>query len=524
MKNLSLLLVLLFFFSLNAYSQVTNLKVNGSSSNFTTVSGDQFGWSYDVPNAGDTTLVVIWIDTDQNGILNPSVDVVWTFFNQIDGDPNGQGGPPDIDGAVDGHVSFQQNLGLAPAHYIITFNNHDNLQSIGGTITNLASPTFTISGTVTVPNGFIKANIMISLEGKGNNGPKGFWNALTNANGDFSIQMNSDTSGNPHSLRTNNNTVFGSAIVTPQEYSIVITPGTSSYTDNNFTVTASSASINGTVRDEFGKPIITEVQVNTSPGNFSRRIPTDQLGVFHVGFLSSELPMSNLFVGSGLSENNQTDTTYVTGFFGVTSLKSGDAVNHDITIFKTNSTISGRVTIEGNSPMMNLQLICMNSDTGFVFTYTDVNGYYVAHVSNKIYNYHLGPMSGTLPPQYVTSNIQVHPGQTNADLNITLSDVKSDNSNMPQAFNLSQNYPNPFNPSTSISYQLPSDAFVTLKIFNVLGNEVKTLTNGFTQAGSHQVQFNANELSSGVYFYTIQANSLNSKQSFQSTKKMILMK
>jgi hypothetical protein len=58
----------------------------------------------------------------------------------------------------------------------------------------------------------------------------------------------------------------------------------------------------------------------------------------------------------------------------------------------------------------------------------------------------------------------------------------------------------------------------------VLGNEVKTLTNGFTQAGSHQVQFNANELSSGVYFYTIKASSLNGKQSFQSTKKMILMK
>jgi hypothetical protein len=58
----------------------------------------------------------------------------------------------------------------------------------------------------------------------------------------------------------------------------------------------------------------------------------------------------------------------------------------------------------------------------------------------------------------------------------------------------------------------------------LLGIEVQTLTNGYTSAGSHQVQFNANGLSSGVYFYTIKANSLNGKQSFQSTKKMILMK
>jgi Secretion system C-terminal sorting domain len=524
MKNLSLLLTLLLFLSITAYSQVTNLKVNGSSSNFTMTSGDQFGWSYDVPNAGDTTLIVIWIDTDQNGILNPSVDVVWTFFNQIDGDPNGQGGPSDIDGVADGHVSFHQNLGLAPAHYIMTFNNHNNTQSVAGIITNLASPTFTISGTVTVPNGFNKANIMLSLESSQNGNGKGFWNALTDANGIFSIQMNSDTSGNPHSLRTNNNTIFGSDIVAPDGYSIVITPGTSAYTGNNFTVTASAASVIGTVRDEYGKPVITEVQVNTGQGNFSRRVPTDQNGVFKVGFLSSALPLTNLFFGSSLTENNQTDTVYVTGLFGIASIQSGDAVNHDITIFKTNSTISGRVTFEGNSPNMNLQLICMNSDTGFVFTYTDINGYYIAHVSNKIYNYRLEPMNGALPPGYAGSSILVHPGQTNANLNITLTGIKSENSNTPKTFNLSQNYPNPFNPSTFITYQIPADAMVTLKIFNLLGNEIKTLENGLTPAGSHQIQFNAQGLSSGVYFYTIQASSLNGKQTFRSTKKMILMK
>jgi hypothetical protein len=522
MKNLSLLLVLLFFFSLSTYSQVTNLLVNGQTSNASMASGDQLSWSYDVPVVGDTTLIVIWIDADQNGILNPSIDVVWTFFNQIDGDPHGQGGPPDIDGIANGHVSFQQNLGLAPAHYIMTFTNHNNLKSFNTTVTNLVSPTFTISGTVTVPNGFSKANIVISMESSGDNGPKGFWNAITDVNGNFSIQTNSDTSGNPHSIKPNNIPVFGSAIISPEGYQVVLTPGTASYTGNNFTVTASSASINGTVRDEFGNPVITEVQANNTNSNFSRRIPTDQNGVFHVGFLSSELPMSNIYVGSSLTSDNQNDTVYVTGFFGVTSLKSGDAVNHDITIFKTNSTISGRVTLDGNSPNMNLQLICMNTDTGFVFANTDINGYYIAHVSNKIFNYTIGMQQNNLPPGYVSSSIHVHPGQTNANLNITLSDVKSDNSS-PKTFNLSQNYPNPFNPSTSISYQLPSDAFVTLKIFNVLGNEVKTLTNGFTQAGSHQVQFNANELSSGVYFYTIKAVSPNGKQ-FQSTRKMILMK
>lgn len=523
MKKLSLLFLFSLFISLPAYSQVTNLLVNGQSSgtNFSMASGDQLGWSYDVPTPGDTTLIVIWVDANQNGTLDAN-DVVWTSFYQVDGVINTQGGPPDLDGLANGHVVFQQNLGLAPAHYIMVFTNHNISKNVIGTVTNLVSPTFTISGNVTVPAGVSKANIMLSLTSNSGNGQQEFWDAITDANGNFTIHKNADTSGNPWSVNIDNSTIFGSAIVS-NGYSITLTPGTSTYNGNNFTVTASAASISGTVRDEFGKPAITQVQVNNSQGNINRRIPTDQNGVFKVGFLPSELPAANLYLGSSYT-SDQNNTNYVTGFYGLASIKSGDAVNHDIIIFKTNSTISGRVTLNGNSPNYNLQLICMNSDTGFVFTTTDINGYYTAHVSNKIYNYSIGPQTVNLPPGYVSSSIQVHPGETNANINITLSGVNSDNSTTPKAFNLSQNYPNPFNPSTSISYQLPSDAYVTLKIFNVLGNEVKTLINGFIPAGSHQVQFNANGLSTGVYFYTIKANSLNGKQSFQNTKKMILMK
>ena len=242
MKNLLVLFVFSFLITMTAYSQVTNLLVNGQTSNPTMASGDQLSWSYDVPVAGDTTLIVIWVDVDQNGILNPLVDVVWTYFNQVDGDPNGQGGPPDMDGIANGHVSFQQNLGLAPAHYIMTFENHNNTKSIATTVTNLASPTFTISGTVNVPNG---------LENTSNNGPETMWTALTDVDGNFSIKVNSDTSGNPHRVSTNNNSIFGSAIVSPQGYSIVLTPGTTSYTGNNFTVTASAASVTGTESGKF---------------------------------------------------------------------------------------------------------------------------------------------------------------------------------------------------------------------------------------------------------------------------------
>ena len=88
----------------------------------------------------------------------------------------------------------------------------------------------------------------------------------------------------------------------------------------------------------------------------------------------------------------------------------------------------------------------------------------------------------------------------------------------PVDFTLAQNYPNPFNPATTISYQLPVNSFVSLKVYDVLGNEVASLVNEQKAAGNYDVNFDASSLGSGVYFYTIKAGN------FTQTKKMILMK
>ena len=89
---------------------------------------------------------------------------------------------------------------------------------------------------------------------------------------------------------------------------------------------------------------------------------------------------------------------------------------------------------------------------------------------------------------------------------------------IPEVFSLEQNYPNPFNPSTTIKFSIPEQTNVTLKIFNSIGQEVASLVNGEMAAGNHSVDFNASNLSSGVYFYRIDSPS------FTSTKKMILIK
>jgi hypothetical protein len=98
----------------------------------------------------------------------------------------------------------------------------------------------------------------------------------------------------------------------------------------------------------------------------------------------------------------------------------------------------------------------------------------------------------------------------------------------PAAYRLDQNYPNPFNPTTTISYGIPVISNVVIKVFNSLGEEVKTLVNEEKEAGTHIIEFNASDIPSGVYFYQILVSALQSKdgktQNFLETKKMILLK
>ncbi len=98
-----------------------------------------------------------------------------------------------------------------------------------------------------------------------------------------------------------------------------------------------------------------------------------------------------------------------------------------------------------------------------------------------------------------------------------LTDV-GNSARLPADFQLDQNYPNPFNPSTSISYSLPERAFVTLKIYDILGREVASLVNEEKQAGRYQIRFDASNLASGTYVYRLAAGN------FIQTKKMVLMK
>ncbi len=103
------------------------------------------------------------------------------------------------------------------------------------------------------------------------------------------------------------------------------------------------------------------------------------------------------------------------------------------------------------------------------------------------------------------------------------SDVVTVNVDAPATYQLSQNFPNPFNPTTQISFALPVDAGVKISVYNALGQEMSKVVNNTFTAGSHTINFNASNLSSGLYFYTLEAKGVDGS-SYLMSKKMMLMK
>jgi len=141
-----------------------------------------------------------------------------------------------------------------------------------------------------------------------------------------------------------------------------------------------------------------------------------------------------------------------------------------------------------------------------------------------------GKGTTTQTQNYSYSDIGLTPGaysfrlkQVDFDGTTEYSEVVEVEISAPAAFELAQNYPNPFNPSTAINFSLAVDSKVSLKVFNILGQEVTTLLSKIMNAGSHKVNFDASSLNSGVYLYKIEAQGIDGTN-FSSIKKMVLTK
>jgi tetratricopeptide (TPR) repeat protein len=168
------------------------------------------------------------------------------------------------------------------------------------------------------------------------------------------------------------------------------------------------------------------------------------------------------------------------------------------------------------------EIVRLNNDTTLVkFALYDLGSIYWYHIGDtKTGEQYYRQLIARFPKDHLTNSALATLGewkpeeQSGKDGDASLAQSKEP----PAQYALTQNYPNPFNPSTVISYQLPTGGYVTLKLYNTLGQEVTTLVDGFQDAGIKSVTFDASRLPSGVYFYRLQSGT------FIQNKKMLLVK
>lgn len=140
-------------------------------------------------------------------------------------------------------------------------------------------------------------------------------------------------------------------------------------------------------------------------------------------------------------------------------------------------------------------------------------GYASAIVANKLYVF------GGASKRTGLTGATIHANTYEFTPPTSVTNVAGNRSAQPKEFALQQNYPNPFNPSTNIMYSMLTSDLVTLKVYDRLGKEIQTLVHEFQQRGNYSIQFDASDLSSGIYFYRLQVGS-----DFRKTKKMVLVR
>ena len=193
--------------------------------------------------------------------------------------------------------------------------------------------------------------------------------------------------------------------------------------------------------------------------------------------------------------------------------------------------VNGSVQVGGQTPLAGAMVYAFVNNTVAGYSSVDNSGrYQISALAPNSYTLSVD-MPGYDEPPTRTSSVTYNAGTpvfNDVSFSVTRSvtAVETSTSSMPVTFQLNQNYPNPFNPTTTISYQLPSNGFVTLKVYNILGKEIATLVNGPQQAGSYTTRFDASQLSSGAYFYQLRIGVQSDGKPDQAvqTRKMLLLK
>lgn len=371
----------IILFAVSAHAQVTNLKVNGQSGTFIISQDIGVTWDCDIP-AGQSAEFAILMHINGGTFIDPSTDKnIFGTGTMTDGDAQGKNGPPDMDGTVNGHLTFTTNtIILAPGSYTFKFINNGTTTSITGTVIAMASPAYTITGKFTPGAGQSAKNILVRA--KAGDMMQSF--GLTDASGNYVINLGAYVAGLTEKVSIQDN--VQPYVASPQDTSVVMSK---SWTGINFTATNPAAKLVGYLKTESGAGMASapvRCYVSGSGSNTKKEVYTDANGMYSFGFTSSELQMSTIWQ---LEVNSTLAPTYVNPMSGDISIHSGDSLRVDLLAYTVNSTIKGQVYLDGKiASGKNFTVVAQVN--GAVATWSESNsstGEFTIYVTDKLTNY-----------------------------------------------------------------------------------------------------------------------------------------
>lgn len=365
-----------------------------------------------------------------------------------------------------------------------------------------------------------------------------FWNSYTaesNPDGSYSLVIDDYTSinggfivgaykdGYNQEFYDNQPEIFNA------DYININSSNDTTVTGINFSLSPYSApqeyAISGTVSDSFSAPINGafiaafgldngQFGFGLSDSNGDYSIGNLPEGVYYVLFYATEYAPQ--FYDGALTWEEASPVDLFSNMGGI------NAVLPKMTNNSGNpGMISGNILNANNAPLSGVMVSVLNSD-GEVTAYSMSNAqgkYNLNGLSEGSYTIIATKVKyNSLSQNISMSNAAGMNQNLNIQLNNSILSADDSDENLPDGYSLENNYPNPFNPSTTISFGLPEVTYVSLKIYNAIGQEVASLINRQMEAGKHSIDFNADELNSGIYFYKLEAGS------FVQTRKMVLLK
>jgi len=367
------------------------------------------------------------------------------------------------------------------------------------------------------------------------------WHGLTDSTGAFDATV---LSGRSYTALAEKGGYFAQYYdhkSTPSEATLIPAPGDVSGIDFNLNPfrPPHMYSISGIVWDSAGVRVPSRVIVfplRSYAARSARFAFTDSLGAYSVGHL-----LAGKYILLAVPFGDYAPAFYKAGAFGVLRWKdadtvtvSGDVAGIDIGVKQIHSngvaTLSGTITA-GGQPLEGVDVVVEDAGGAALgYGMTDGTGSYVIDalpagavtITADLVGYNDGVQSTSVGASQfsVTQDFS---------LGVTASVSPSGPAGVPASYALGQNYPNPFNPSTRIEFSLPVSGTATLKIFNLLGQEVVTLVNGPLASGTHETVWDGRDaagrvLSSGVYFYRLEVKGPDGGAAYSAMKKMVLLK